>query len=505
MPAFRYFVPPKSIDTALRDLKTKPPEYWTRRGEKHALALFRYAYDTVPAYQKFLKTHGIDGTKIKTVHDFKTLPTTDKQTYLRAYPYEDLFPDRDLSRVTTISATSGSTGEPFYFPRGEEQDAQYEYIAELFLKNQFEIDKKSTLGIIGFGLGIWIGGLFTYKVMNKIAAKGYRLSLAPVGPNIPLFLKTLKKFGHLYDQILLMGYPPFVKDIVDEAEAHGVMWRDYNIKIVMATEAFSDNYRWYVKEKAGIKNAFADTLNIYGSVELGTMGHETPISSLIRTIGLVRSSALEDVFSWKNRLPTLAQYHPSVTYFEEKDGEVIASGFGSSFPLIRYRLPDRGGVFSFDDMVLRLRERGIDLIKKAKQEGIADTIWRLPFVYVYDREDNMLVVRGVNIYREHIEQALTDRNLLHAVTGKFSMQKKEDARMNEYFEIHIELLKGVASSVVLKKRVQDLIVQTLCQINSEYEDQYRSVPVVMTPPIILHSYHEATYFAPGGKQKWVKK
>ena len=153
---FQFFNPPKSLDKSLKDLKTKSAIFWERQGDTMAIKLFKFIAKNVPAYQKLLKEHGINPNSIKSVADFKKLPITDKDTYLRKFKFSDLLPYRDFSKITTFSATSGSTGESFYFPRGEEHDAQYAYVAELFLRNQFEIDQHKTLGIIGFGLGIWI-------------------------------------------------------------------------------------------------------------------------------------------------------------------------------------------------------------------------------------------------------------------------------------------------------------------------------------------------------------
>lgn len=486
-------------------LRQKPSSYFEETGEHRIIELFRYAAASVSAYKAFLKQYKIDPKNIKTIADFKKLPIISKQSYLHAYSYQDLFPNRDLSRVTTISATSGSTGEPFYFPRGEEQDAQYEYIAELFLKNQFEIDKKSTLGIIGFGLGIWIGGIFTYKVFNKIAAKGYRLSLLPVGPNKELFLKSLKKFGSLYDQVLIMGYPPFIKDIIDEAGDYGIDWKDYRVRILIATESFSEEFREYLAKGAGIKNPVNDIISIYGTVELGTMANETALANMIRARASKNPSLAKHLFGTTERLPTLAQYHPDLTYFEEVDGEVIGSGFGAAFPLIRYSFPDRGGVIPFDRMTEKLEKSGVDIMKKARASGIAKTILKLPFVFVYERADATITVRGANIYAEHIRHALMHPAVRREVTGKLTMVKKEDEKMNEYFEVNVELKKQKKPSDDLTKKIQEIIVETLRQINSEYDDQYRSVPKIMTPPVALYPYQDPVYFSPGGKQKWARK
>ena len=59
-------------------------------GRQVALSAFRLAAARVPAYRDFLRQHGVDPSRIRTVDDFLTLPVTDKDSYLRAYPIEDL-------------------------------------------------------------------------------------------------------------------------------------------------------------------------------------------------------------------------------------------------------------------------------------------------------------------------------------------------------------------------------------------------------------------------------
>lgn len=505
MSSFQFFhKPSKSIEDTLKELKSKDASHWEEEGEKMVLRLFHFAAQTVPAYKKFLEDKLIDTEAIDSMEVFRNVPLIDKDSYLRKHDYPDLFPNRDISSSTTFAATSGSTGEPFYFPRGEEQDWQYEYGAELFLKNQFEIGKKKTLGIIGFGMGIWIGGVFTYKTLNRIAEKGYKLSLAPVGPNIELFLKVVKKFGHMYDQLLLMGYPPLIKDILDEANDYGVDWKKYDIKILTAAEGFSERFRDYLVKKAAIKNPSKDVINIYGTVEMGTMAHETAISSIIRRIAVKHEALYKRIFSDAHRLPTLAQYHPYLAYFEEVNGEVVGSGFGSSIPLVRYRFFDKGGVIPFDDMMRRLTDARVDIKQAMRQEGIVDLTLKLPFVYVYERSDNTIVVRGANIYAEEVRLALQHNSLESHITGKCTLEKREDKESNHYFTIHVELKKHEKVSQALAKGICDIVVAHLNKTNSEFNDQYRSVPQKITPRVALWPYQHPEYFATGSKHKWVR-
>lgn len=493
----------------LINLRKKSGQYFERLGEQKILELANFVLEKVPAYVEYLKASGQSVQKIENLGEFKKLPVISKEDYLRKYDYVSLFPGCDLSNASTVAATSGSTGEPFYLPRGEEQDRQYEYVAEVFFKNQFDGDKKRTLAIIGFGLGIWIGGIFTYKVFNKLAERGYKISLIPVGPQKELYLRSLKKFGHLYDQIILMGYPPFIKDIIDEAPDYGINWQDYRIKILTATESFSEEFRDYLAKKAGIKNIYKDIINIYGTVEFGTMAHETALTTLIRKIAIEKTNVFRSIFSSASRLPTLAQYYPYIVYFEEKNGEVLGSGYGSAIPLLRYRFPDKGGVIPFDTMVERLFANGIDIIEEAKKEKIEGTILRLPFVYVYERSDMAATLFGINIYPEYIKHALEDEGLVSFVTGKFTMITKTNKRQDQFLEINMELRKGVEPNAKISHIAQKTTIKSLLARSTEYNHLYGASSVKyrarLRPKIVLWPYEDLHYFAPGGKQKWVQK
>jgi phenylacetate-CoA ligase len=118
---FKY---PKDINKRLKELKTNPAFYWENLGKRYVDKLIKFNIDTTPAYRKFLKDNGVDYRKIRGFEDLQNLPVMDKNSYLRQYPYQELYPNKNLN-LKTISATSGSTGEPFYFIRGENLEKQY--------------------------------------------------------------------------------------------------------------------------------------------------------------------------------------------------------------------------------------------------------------------------------------------------------------------------------------------------------------------------------------------
>lgn len=509
MKKYEHFIYPKNIDYRLKELKTKNSNYWLDLGRKKVEDLINFVVKTTPAYQKFLKDNGINfkNKKLNFKH-FINLPHIDKNIYLRKYSFEELFPYQDLS-AKNISATSGSTGEPFYFPRGKNLDKQYEYITEIFLKNQWEIDKLNTLIIIGFGMGLWIGGVYTLKVINELQKKNYKITVAPVGVYKDLILKTFKNLAKFYDQVILVGYPPFIKDVIDEAKDYRINFYDYKIRILNAAESFSEEFRRYIAYKVGLKNIFNDNINIYGTVELGAMGNETAFSNLIRSISVEKDRVFKELFPEANRIPTLAQYHPYIIWFEEKDGLIYATGYGDSIPLIKYSFPDRGGVIYFDEMIKKLKKAGIDIFEKAKKYNIEKTILRLPFVYIYERSDFAVSLIGINLYPEYIRRVLINKNLQRYLTGKFSMEVIYDSKYNQKLVIHIELKKGIRSSLKVKELTKKEIIKSLIKNSTEYNHLYSTgnekYKKQIEPEIFLRSYEDPRYFKPGIKQKWLIK
>src|SRR3989344_4678686 len=180
-----------------KKLKERTEAYWVKRGESRALELFHLMAKRVPAYKDFLKRNKITPGLIKSIKDFKNIPPVDKNNYLRAYPIESMCWDGELKEKRwTISTNSGSTGDPFYFPREIDQDWHYAIVAELYLRNNFEIHKKSTLYLDCFAMGAWIGGLFTYEAIRLVAEKGkYPLTIYTPGIFKEEILKSIRILG----------------------------------------------------------------------------------------------------------------------------------------------------------------------------------------------------------------------------------------------------------------------------------------------------------------------
>lgn len=480
-------------------------DMFIRRGRNRALKLFHEMARRVPAYQDFLSKNNVSPSSIREAEDLGKVPIIDKDNYLRAYPREELCWDGDFGRGRrTISTTSGSTGKPYYFPREASQDWQYAVMAELYLRKNFSIQDKTTLYIVAFPMGAWIGGLFTYEALRIVADRGgYDLSVITPGIYKQGVIDAVKELGDSFDQIIIGAYAPFLKDILDDGKHEGIDWGKYDLGFVFSAESFSENFRDYVIDMTSPDDIYRFSLNHYGTVDQGTLAHETPESIFIRR-RLVQEDRLDLLFPQKHRQPTLAQYNPELFYFEQEENNLICSSY-SGLPLVRYNLQDYGGIVTKKDAYSALSAAGIDIEGELSAAGIAKDRWNLPFIYIYERDDFSVSYYSFLIYPETIRRALLALEASSVSTGKFSMHSDYGNRGRQHLTIHVELKKGSTESEEIKARLKDIIHEKLLKESSEYAETYKQIGEVVKPIIELWDYEHDEHFRPGGKQKWVKK
>jgi len=480
-------------------------DQWMRERELRMISLFKEAAVNVPAYADFLSQAHINPDQVNTYEDFKNVPFVNKKNYLTQYPIESLCWNGKIADASVYTATSGSTGTPFYFLRTEQLDWQYSVLLEEFLERNDILENSPTLVVVCFGMGLWIGGLITYKGFEIAAIRNkYQLSLITPGFNKKEIFSILEKLAPKYKQTILAGYPPFIKDILDEAEALSIPLKNLNIKTLFAAEAISEKYRDYIAEKIGSKNIFRDIMSIYGSADIGAMATETTSATLIKRLARDNEQLFSELFSPIKKTPTLAQFNPHFINFEEQDGQLLLTG-NNAMPLIRYAIGDSGGVFSFAHASKTLSTFGINLHEEAAKAGISSFVQELPFVYVYERIDLSTSFYGLLIYPEWIKAALYDEAVSGSITGKFTMLTKSDEHENQYLEINIEMKKEVDTSDILKSKLSESIVQSLLKHSSEYREIEKGLGDFARPRIVLWPAEDPLFFKPGVKQKWVEK
>ncbi len=496
---------PKQIAGKRLDyIYSKKSDFWKKERTKNLLELFHICADNVKAYKDFLKKAQINQNKIKTLEEFENIPPVNKDNYLRSYPWEKLcMPGSLTEQSLVLTSTSGSTGRPFYFPRNGLLDAQSSIYHQMFFRNAKIDPKKSTLVLVCFGMGVWIGGVITYQAFKSISGRGYPMTILTPGVNKKEIFESLKNIGPKYDQVILCGYPPFMKDVIDEGKENGINWKNFNLKMVFAAESFSEEFRDYIMRKTGMKDPYRDTINIYGSADLGTMAEETPISILIRRLALKNKKLYRKIFTEATRIPTLCQYIPQFINFESVNRKIYCSG-NNVLPLVRYEIGDNGGVYDFKDIEQMFKEEKIDIWEEIEKAGIKDTVSELPFVYIYERTDLSVKLYGAIIYPEYVKAGLQNHGLEKYITGKFTMYTKNDKKQDEYLELNIELKPGITESDWLSQEVRKLVSASLIEKSAEHKNNANMMPGKVEPHIIFWPHGHPTHFQTGIKQKWVK-
>ena len=482
-----------SLDTLLqKNLNTK--------AESAVLSLFHDVASSVPAYKSFLVERKIDPNSIQCFKDFQTLPLITKENYLQPSPLPDLCRQGQIDSCDTIAVSSGSTGKPTFWPRFFTDELQIATRFEQIFYDSFAADRQRTLAVICFSLGTWVGGMYTNNCCRYLASKGYPITLITPGNNKEEILRVVGEIGSNFEQIVLLGYPPFLKDVIDTGISRGIKWQQYQIKLVMAGEVFSEEWRDLVSERIGSQNPCYDSASLYGTADAGVLGNETPLSICIRRFLATNPEAARTLFG-ESRLPTLVQYDPIIRFFEATEGVLFFSG-DNGIPLIRYNILDNGGIVTYNAMLEFLAGYGFNPIAELQNTNNQRGARALPFVYVFGRSNFTVSYFGANIYPENVSVGLEQPEIRDWVTGKFVMQVKEDADKNRFLSVVVELAPGVTDNKVKVREIASSILTQLLRLNSEFSNyvpkQYQM------PQVTLATAGNPEYFPVGVKHRYTR-
>ena len=281
-----------------------------------------------------------------------------KENYHGRYPLAQRWRDGRLEDCDMIAVSSGSTGRPTYWPRFLLDELAVAARFEQIFHDSFEADRQPTLAVVCFPLGAWVGGLYTASCCRHLALKGYPVTVVAPGNDKEEILRVAPELAPGFAQTVLLGYPPFLKDVIDTGIARGVAWASMGVRLVLAGEVFSEDWRDLVGLRAGMRRPTHDSAALYGTADAGVLGNETPLSITIRRF-LARTPRAARALFGQSRLPTLVQYDPLSRFFEARDGTLLFSG-DNGVPLIRYHIADEGGTLSYEEMLTFCATYGFD-------------------------------------------------------------------------------------------------------------------------------------------------
>jgi phenylacetate-CoA ligase len=465
-----------------------------------ALALFHEVAETVPAYRDFLARRKVDPGAVRTVDDFRALPLTTKQDYILAYPLPQLCSGGRIDNCDMVAVSSGSTGTPTFWPRFVADEIPTALRFEQIFHDSFLAQERRTLAVVCFALGTWVGGMFTASCCRYLAAKGYPVTVVTPGSNREEIFRVVRDLAPLFDQTVLLGYPPFLKDVIDGGAAAGIDWRPLRIKLVMAGEVFSEEWRSLVGERVGSTDPCYDSAALYGTADAGVLGNETPLSISIRRFLARTPEAARQLFG-QSRLPTLVQYDPLARYFEcLEDGTLLFSG-RNGVPLVRYHIADSGGLVAHDEMLHFLADWRFD-----PHDDLAEHGWRgdrpLPFVYVFGRSNFAVSYFGANVYPENVSVALEQPGIRDWVTGKFVLEAKEGLEDAPHLAVTVELAPGQEATPDKAEAIAEAVLAQLLRLNSEFANY--TPAAYQRPRVSLRPAGDPEWFPPGIKHRYTR-
>lgn len=471
-----------NYDTFLWAFERLSPAYLDWSSRIRARRAFFRAVKEVPAYKQFIAKQGLNGG---------TIPETDKDSYIKAFTTESRcvggrLPDCD----TMIDESSGSTGTPYNWVRSlPERHHSHQFIS-YFAKYCFGSEPWITIN--AFSMGAWATGLNMGIALQRNGV------VKNTGPDLDKIFKTLTFFGPKYPYLIL-GYPPFLKQLIDAAEAKGFPVHEYRLNALVGGEGMSEGLRDYLLQR------FQRVYSGYGAtdLEIGMCG-ETPLSVAIRRLARNNAEVRNKLFGNDSRLPMVFQFNPLMHYIEVNDNrEVVFTITRSSLlcPRIRYNVHDEGGVMQFDEMQRSLAAVGYDiedLVTPKTRRSL-----RMPFLWIYGRRDFTISVMGANIYPEDLEQCLYAEPELAQITKSFCQSLSESAngavRPRFIFEVETEPTEE------LKKRFAESMLSRLVDLNADFREAWHEYPETLVPEIELYRVGEGPFKQDSTRIKQTRK
>lgn len=348
--AERYYQP--EIETASRE---KILEIQNEKIVKQV----RHVYDNVPYYKKLMDEKGVTPDDIKSVDDIKKLPFLTKADLRDAYPYGLL--GTDIKNCVRIQSTSGTTGKRVVaFYTQEDIDIWEECCARAIVAAG---GTNEDVCQVCYGYGLFTGGPGLNGGSHKVGC----LTLPMSSGNTERQIQFMMDLG----STILCCTPSYAAYIGESLAEAGYKPEDNKLKAgIFGAEPWTEEMRRSIEKSLGIK-----AYDIYGLTETSGPGVSFECSE---QTGMHIN---EDHFYAEIIDPDTGEVLP-----EGSKGELVFTSLDKEgFPLLRYRTRD---------ICILTREKcscGRTHVKMTKPMG---------------RSDDMLIIRGVNVFPSQIETVL---------------------------------------------------------------------------------------------------
>ena len=347
-------------------------------------------YEAVPYYRNKMDEIGVKPEHIKSLKDLSLLPFTVKDDLRKNYPFGLFTVEKE--QLVRVHASSGTTGKPTVvgYTRND-IDTWSELIARIVTMAGAS---SKDIAQIAFGYGLFTGAFGLHYGLERVGA----LVVPTSSGNTEKQLMLMKDFG----TTILVSTPSYALHIAEVAQQMGIDPKhDLKLKLgLFGGEGSSEAMRKEIQDALGI---FA-TEN-YGMSELigpGVSGECTSLCGM---------HIAEDHF-----IPEIIDPDTGEVLPEGEEGElVITTITKEALPIIRYRTKD----------ITRLSYEpcscGRTLVRMSKIQG---------------RTDDMLIIRGVNVFPSQIEEVLLN---VDGIGPHYEIMVQKSGYL-DYMEIKVELV-----------------------------------------------------------------
>ena len=355
---------------------------------------------------------GIHPSDLKYLEDIKLFPFTTKEDLRKNYPF-NMFAHK-LKDIARIHASSGTTGKPTVVAYTKNDLEMWEHLIERCLRASGM--KKGDMLHNAYGYGLFTGGLGLHGGAEKMGLTVIPVSGGMTARQVQL-INDFKPKG-------ITVTPSYILSILDEFRAQGLDPKKSSLEVgIFGAEPWTNSMRSEIESQFDMH-----AVDIYGLSEV--LGPGVANECVESKDGL---HVWEDYF-----YPEIINVETGNVLEDGEKGELVFSSLcKEAFPIIRYRTKD--------------------LTKLMK--GTARSMRRME--KITGRSDDMMIIRGVNIFPTQIEEQLLK---IDSLSPHFQIKLIKDGRMDKMI-VYTEHYKSEAVeqsyveslSANLKKRVKDIM------------------------------------------------
>jgi len=414
--------PKYKFDTAA---ETMPRDEIAKLQLRRLKASIKNAYDNVPFHRRRMKAQGFEPGDLKRLEDLVHLPFTLKTDLRDHYPF-GLFA-RPQSEIMRLHASSGTTGKPTVVGYTGQDIATWAALMARSLACAGA--RPGNIIHNAYGYGLFTGGLGAHYGAERLGATVVPMS----GGSTERQIVLITDFGAR----VLCATPSYALAMAEVAEKEGVDLRKSKLEIgVFGAEPWSEGMRREIEARLGLK-----AVDIYGLSEI--MGPGVACECVEAQAGL---HGWEDHFLFE-----VIDTDSGKPLREGEAGElVITTLTKEALPMVRYRTRD---------------------VTRLSTERCACGRTHVRIKRITGRNDDMLIIRGVNVYPSQIESVLVGlpdvaphyllvverKGTLDHLTVEVEMMPNvvptQEARavVAESVRHHIKSIIGVTADVVVKE------------------------------------------------------